>query len=414
MAGKPKYDWNSITDDMIREAYAATRSYTLAGQALGLERGGALREHLRDVRPKLKAELDAMTGAKLTAVPPPEAEEEVSREEILEHEVRELRRVMGRERKGDVHAERVTQAIVEAVGTYRSPGAPRPPRKPRGSDAAHHRGLLCLSDFHGGEVVDPAVINGLNTYDWQIMLDRVEELKTGVVSHIRNGPPLTGLDVLFVGDMCSGANHDEITITNELPLAEQAVKMGSLQAKIVRDIATALELDVRCGGVEGNHPRLTKAPAAKMPHNNGDWIANMIAAQALDEHGIPFEVGRGSMLWRIAGRVIYVWHGDGIRSSMPGVPWGGVMRRTNQIQATFPHRIDHFLHGHFHQANVVQGGRLIGNGALKGTDEWVTKNFGGGDGPTQLLLTFDERHEWMTGVSYLTPQTGLPSLAIAA
>ena len=91
MAGKPKYDWDSITDDMIREAYAATRSYTLAGQALGLERGGALREHLRDVRPKLKAELDAM-GVKLKAVPPPEAEEEVSREEILEHEVKELRR----------------------------------------------------------------------------------------------------------------------------------------------------------------------------------------------------------------------------------------------------------------------------------------------------------------------------------
>ena len=72
MAGKPKYDWDSITDDMIRKAYGATRSYTLAGQALGLERGGALREHLRDVRPKLKAELDAM-GVKLKAVPPPEA-----------------------------------------------------------------------------------------------------------------------------------------------------------------------------------------------------------------------------------------------------------------------------------------------------------------------------------------------------
>lgn len=335
-------------------------------------------------------------------------EEEVSREEILEAENRELRAALSKGRKGDVHAERVTQAVEDAVAQFRPAASPRPKRRPTGT-GAHHRALLLLSDFHGGEVVDPGVINNLNAYNWQIMLDRIAEVKAATLSHIRNGPPLTGLDVLFIGDMNSGANHDEITVTNEMPLAEQSVRMGALEGEIVEDLATELQLPTRAGGVEGNHPRLTKAPAAKMPHNNGDWISNVIAAQYLEQRGIPFEVGRGSMLWKIAGRTIYVWHGDGIRSSMPGVPWGGVMRRTNQIQATMPTRIDHFAHGHFHQANVVQGGRLIGNGALKGTDEWVTKNFGGGDPPTQLLLTFDERNEWMTGVSFLTPRAGIPA-----
>jgi transposase-like protein len=353
--------------------------------------------------------LKALARPATTVGPAPERGEEVSREEILEAENRELRAALSKDRKGDVHAERITRAVEKAVAAFRPAVTPRAKRRQAATDRAHHRGLLCLSDFHGGEVVDPGVINQLNAYSWQIMLDRISELKAAVVSHVRNGPPLTGLDVLFIGDMNSGANHDEITITNEYPLAEQAVRMGALEGEIVEDLATELALPARAGGIEGNHPRFTKAPAAKMPHNNGDWISNVIAAQYLEPRGIPFEIGRGSMLWKIAGRTMYVWHGDGIRSSMPGVPWGGVMRRTNQIQATMPTRIDHFLHGHFHQANVVQGGRLIGNGALKGTDEWVTKNFGGGDPPTQIMLTFDERSEWLTGVSYITPRAGVPA-----
>lgn len=403
MAGRAQIDWKSISDQDIRDAYTPTRSLPDAAVLLGVKYR-TLKDHVRDHRPELFAELMARPAPTPGTLP-----DEVSREEILEAELRELRAAQSKTRKADVHAERVTQAVEQAVAGFRPAASPRATKRQRATGGAHHRALLVLSDFHGGEVVDPAVINGLNAYSWQIMLDRIEELKLAVQSHVRNGPPLTGLDVLFVGDMCSGANHEEITVSNEIPLAEQSVRMGAIEGDIVESLADALSLPARAGGVEGNHPRLTKAPAAKMPHNNGDWIANVIAGQYLEARGIPFEVGRGSMLWKIAGRTMYVWHGDGIRSSMPGVPWGGVMRRTNQIQASMPVRIDHFLHGHFHQANVVQGGRLIGNGALKGNDEWVQKNFGGGDPPTQLLLTFDERNEWLTGASYLTPRAGIPA-----
>lgn len=381
--------------------YARAAGMKFASQTLTayLHRNG-------DLRAKVDALLATYQG---TQHRPSMPEDGVSREELLEQEVKELRSHFSKTRKADVHVERLTQAVEEAVGKFKPARLSTSTKKPGKATGAHHRALLCLSDFHGGEVVDPGVINQLNAYSWQIMEDRIAELKASVVSHAKNGPPLTGIDVLFIGDMNSGANHEEIAVTNEFPLAEQAVRMGAIEGQIVEDLATELGLEARAGGVEGNHPRLTAKPAAKMPHNNGDWISNVIAAQHLENRGIPFEVGRGSMLWKIAGRTIYVWHGDGVRTSMPGVPWGGILRRTNQIQATMPQRIDHFLHGHFHQANVVQGGRVIGNGALKGTDEWVTKNFGGGDPPTQLMLTFDERREWLTGVSYITPTAGIPT-----
>lgn len=273
---------------------------------------------------------------------------------------------------------------------------------------AHHRQLVFLSDFHGGEVVDPEIVNGYS-YDWQTMEARCDELIDALLSHKKNSPDLTGLDVVFGGDMCSGSNHDELAITNEYPLAEQSVRMGALMGQIVERLAPRYP-DVKCISVEGNHPRLSKKPAAKNPHDNGDWIAAVFAKQYLAPiDNVTFTVGRAHARHTIAGRTLYIWHGDGVRSSMPGIPEGGIARRVNTIQSTLPYRVDHWLHAHFHTAYVKQGGRLIGNGSLKGPDEWVQKAFGGGEPPTQLLLTFDEKASRLTDVRYITPTAGVPS-----
>lgn len=336
------------------------------------------------------------------------ATEGPSREDILAAENGELRAALRSRKKTAVADERLLLAMQSAIDAVPPRPLPVPERRPKRVGDAHHRQVLLLSDFHGGEVVDRDVLNGLNEYDWEIMEARVEEVLLGVEKHMAKSPPLTGLDVGFLGDMCSGANHDEIKETNRYGMAEQAIKLGYLQAEILGRLA-GLVPDLRVFAVEGNHPRLEKAPAAKNPQNNMDYVAAVFTAEMAKR--LPnlskFEVGRGSLIWEIAGRKAYVFHGDGIRSSMPGVPWGGVMRRTNALQASYPYRLDHFWYGHFHQANVVQGGRIIGNGALKGMDEWTKKNFGGGDPPCQLMLTFDERAQRMTDVRYITPTAGL-------
>jgi hypothetical protein len=240
------------------------------------------------------------------------------------------------------------------------------------------------------------------------MEDRVSEVIDSLLSHQRRSPDLTGLDIAFLGDMCSGENHLELATSNDLPLAEQGVKMGLLMGQIVERLAPHYA-DVKVIAVEGNHPRLTKAPQAKNPQNNMDWVAAQFAAQYVAGIGnVSFKVGRGSLIHQIAGLRVFAFHGDGIRSSMPGIPWGGVMRRVNQLQATMPEHIDHWVFGHFHQANLVNAGRVIGNGALKGVDEWCRKNLGAGDPPAQWLLTFDEKRSRMTDARLLTPTAGLP------
>lgn len=339
-----------------------------------------------------------------------------SPEDILRAELREARRALDQYRKADLATERMLRAMSDALGAVQPPPFVRLAAPVDADEDAHHRHLLLLSDFHGGERVDGGAVHGLNTYDWEIQERRVDEALHAVLSHQRRAPALTGLDVLFVGDMCSGHIHKEIAETNQYPAAEQAVRMGYLIARIVQRLHGHYP-DLRVGGVVGNHGRMDKAPAAKEIHNNLDWLAYKLAEALLRPAGIECRFPEApSLLWEIAGRTIYVWHGDGVRSSMPGVPWGGVMRRVNEIARQHLEggvRIDHFALGHFHQANVVQRGRILMNGSLKGLDEWVLKSFGGGDGPVQLLVEFDERRARMTNVRLVTPSAGLDGTGAA-
>jgi hypothetical protein len=335
---------------------------------------------------------------------------QVSREEILEQENRELRAAIGGERKAEVRRERYITAIERALAQVTPPPSlafDLPPL--RKGDTAHHRALLLLSDAHGGEVVKPSAVNGLNEYNFEIMVERHAEILRGVASHIRRMPPLTGLDLGILGDNNSGANHRELEVTNQYPLAIQGIKMGYLLGDFVTQLA-AMVRDLRVVSVPGNHPRLTEKPAAKDVDNNMDVVSTVLAEEIT--RGIPHVTWKqpdsNAIFHEIAGRLCYIFHGDGIQSSMPGVPWGGVMRRTNVIQAGHRRHIDHFCLGHFHQANVVDGGRIVMNGSVKGVDEWVLKRFGGGQPPTQLLLLFDETKSRLTDVKYLTPTAGLP------
>lgn len=88
---------------------------------------------------------------------------------------------------------------------------------------------------------------------------------------------------------------------------------------------------------------------------------------------------------------------------MPGVPWGGVMRRAAALSTQYGSKgmpLDHLMVGHFHQANIVDQGRVVMNGSVKGIDEYSLKAFGGGGEPQQLLLTFHPKNG-LTDISYI-------------
>lgn len=334
-------------------------------------------------------------------------EDGVTEADILRAELKELRQKVNKARTVDVQAERVLQEVQSAVQ------AAPPKYSPlviEDYDGRPHSQALLFSDTHAGEIVDSEAVNGINHYDWDTCVERVWKVQQSLLSFQANRPyPINELQLWCLGDMLSGANHQEIAETNEFPAAEQAFRFGMLLGQFIEELIPHYpRLSVK--GVVGNHPRTSKAPANKRVFDNFDWMSYKIAeaylARYIEAGSVTCDFPRsGFLIAEIAGNNVLLFHGDGIRSSMPGVPWGGVTRRTNELKKQYAEMgtmIHGFALGHFHQANVVQSSVFM-NGSVKGPDEYTLKQFGGGEKPTQLLLTYDDTRSRLTDVSFITP-----------
>lgn len=332
-------------------------------------------------------------------------EEGVATEEVLAQRLNELERAERARRKIDVFEERVLLAFDQAIEAREPSYSPRVIPKSQRS-ASKHEFVLLWSDTHAGEVVSEVETNGLNHYDWNVMMKRHDRIREAVFSYADNRPyPVSKLHVCGLGDALSGDIHDELVETNEMPLAEATIQFAM-------DAATWLEsflehfADISFSGVVGNHPRAKRKPQAKQAFNNADWLMyHAMRSYLRNQSAINWDIPKASAhpitvaeKWRCL-----LLHGDGIRSSMPGVPWGGVMRRVTALDQQYAAKglpINHYFLGHFHQGNVVQQGRVVMNGSVKGIDEYSLKAFGGGGDPQQLLLTFHPRNG-LTDVSFI-------------
>jgi hypothetical protein len=329
---------------------------------------------------------------------------EVDETELLKAELADARRDANKRRNIDVQAERLVQEIRQQV----KPADVRfeAPEDAEGTGSTHMQVLL-LSDLHIGEVVEPEAVNGLNEYNWETFQKRMAGVREALISFQNNRPyPIDEMVIALLGDNVSGNHHEELAVTNEFPITEQCYRGGVYLGKWIESLVPDFPL-IRVDGVGGNHARTKKAPASKQVFDSFDWLGYQYVDQYLKNYDtIETNFPRAGMLvTEVAGRNMLLWHGDGVRSTMPGVPWGGVIRRVNEMKKQYSEagmRIDYVSLGHFHQANVVQGNVFM-NGSLMGLNEYGLKNFGSGEKPTQLLLTFNRDKKRLTDVSFITP-----------
>lgn len=340
----------------------------------------------------------------------------VKQNELLKLENKSLRRHATAAAQGDLSTERVIQRIESAVAHQRPEWKPvRIPRDERG-DRTAQEAVLMWSDLHAAEVVSFEETRGINEYDWDIMLGRMQRAQEAIFSHTDHyGFNISKLHIHMLGDMLSGDIHEELAITNDRPLAEAVVDLAYAHVPWLLSFADHFGGIVRLAGVPGNHPRPTKKPQMKQAHNNADWLFYQMLAALLKGHPqFEFDFPRGSFnvqmicdRWRTL-----LMHGDGIRTTMPGVPWGGVIRRITTLEAQFNQArqpLDFVELGHFHTQNSLDGihARTWVNGSVKGADEYGMKNFGSGRDAEQTLLTFHPKRGW-TGQYALNLQDVVP------
>lgn len=319
--------------------------------------------------------------------------EPVSREELLSAEVEDLRRRLTKARKNEVANEQLAQLLEELVPAkapvYRPSEFSVDTKKP----GSPHVFVLDWSDLHAAEVVDLEQMNGINSYDWDEMLLRHDRMLESIISFKEKRPyPVYELYINGLGDMLSGNNHQELRETNARPIMEAALQLGLDMAEWVGGLIPWFSR-IEINGVVGNHPRTTVKPAMKNRYDNFDWMVYQVMKLRLAAHSsVTVNVPKSAHIpVKILDETHLLLHGDGIRSTMPGVPWGGVMRRVAELQNQYSRagiKIDRYHLGHFHEANVVRGGRILMNGSVKGPDEYSILQFGGGSDAQQLLQVY--------------------------
>jgi len=324
----------------------------------------------------------------------------VNADPVLQQENRELKARLRKVTEGEYDAERVLRRLEEAVEKVRPEYTAS--EFEQSSARTPQEFVLLFSDLHASEVVSLEETRGINEYNWPIMLERMDDIRRSILSHKEHfGFEVSKLNVFMLGDMLSGDIHDELAITNDRPTVEAIVQLARDTVEWLTSLANYFP-EIHVAGVVGNHPRFSRKPAAKLAHNNGDWLYYKMVQSYLAPHGqFSFDFPRGSFsVQTVCDRFRFLlMHGDGIRTTMPGVPWGGVARRITTLEQQFSksrQALDFIALGHFHARVALDGiqSQTFMNGSVKGPDEYSLKQFGMGHDAKQTLLSIHPKRGW--------------------
>ncbi len=315
---------------------------------------------------------------------------------------RELELELSRLYKTSIFEGRMLVALRELLPTATPRYSPR--AIPKGKPGEHEMALL-WSDVHAGERVSLEETNGLNEYDWPIMLKRLDGVLRGILAFKEARPyEVRKLHIWALGDMVSGEIHDELRATNEFPVIESAVQLGIDAAAWLERFIPEFE-SIHFVGVAGNHGRLYRKPESKQRYSNFDWLVYHTMQRCLSAYpSITWEIPKATR-WpvELCGRRVLLWHGDGVRSTMVDVPWGGIIRYVGKLRneyAALGKPIDYFACGHWHEADIVKNRRIIINGSVIGPNEYSLDKLGGGEPAAQVLLTYHPKHG-LTDASFI-------------
>lgn len=317
-------------------------------------------------------------------------------------EIQRYRTLLNQYEKSARLDDKIEQAITSAIRNKPySPVLKKP--KPRGKAKGSHEMMLLVSDAHYPEIVDPAEAMGIS-YGPDICRARMQHLVDRTIRlqelHETNYPVDT-LTVAVLGDMLSGVIHEELEITNAIPMAEALPDMAHMlhdMGSIFGEYFPTVNMII----MPGNHPRMTKKPRHKQKWNNFEYIMGKFVEGMADNYNVivPKDI---VYTHEIFDMKIGMTHGDGSKaSSFAGIPFYGLKQRANANQGMRSllglDRLDMLVMGHFHQQlNWTEGDcHIFLNGAIKPGDEYSIVTRSSASDPVQCLLTFHEKHGWIS------------------
>jgi len=258
--------------------------------------------------------------------------------------------------------------------------------------------IMMASDWHVGERVDAATVNGLNTYTPEIAEQRAAKFfQNGLklVNKERQDVRIDNLILWLGGDLITGYIHPELEESNYLSPTEEAILVKRLVIgglKMLRDSGEFKQILVVCSF--GNHGRTTEKRRISTGYKNSfEWMTYCdLAALFEDDPIIKFQVTSGYLNYvRCYDYTLRFHHGDNVRfqGGVGGVtiPLNKFIARTNQQQWA-----DCDFLGHFHQLDLfARWRRFCVNGSLIGFNSYAQAIGASPEPPQQGFQLLDSR-----------------------
>lgn len=301
----------------------------------------------------------------------------VTNEKLLQKELDDLQKTVGRITQLKPEDTKVPKWI--APKRVASPHAATP--------------VLLLSDLHLDEVVNKNEMDGLNEYNREIAKQRLERVVNKTVEYLKTytaGVSWDGIMVAVLGDIITGAIHEELAKTNEAPIPATIAYWVPVLASALSYLADELgQVFVPC--VDGNHDRTGKRiPFKNRAEESFAWIIyHWLADHLRDDPRITFSISTSpEQIVPVYNTKFLCVHGDATKGGggIGGI-WPPIVRYVTKKQdtgSTVGRGFDYALLGHWHQE--VWGPNFIINGSTKGFDEYARGMAFRYERPKQLLF----------------------------
>lgn len=243
--------------------------------------------------------------------------------------------------------------------------------------------MTMWSDWHWGEVVNPAEIGGVNAFNRSVAKKRLRMLVESTIdlcfNHMTN-PEFPGIVICLGGDMITGNIHEELQDTNEGYVQQTLLELQEELITALTHMADKFgRVFVPC--VVGNHGRISMKSRMKgRVFDSYEWnLYCQLERHFRNDKRLQFLIPEetdayftvlGHRFLLTHGDTLGVKGGDGIIGCIGPVARGAF--KVGRSEAQIGRDFDTMVIGHWH-TYVPRGDSIpvIVNGALKGYDEYA-------------------------------------------
>lgn len=219
--------------------------------------------------------------------------------------------------------------------------------------------ILCISDWHAGLEIDSA----LNTYNMDVLQRRLQKLQDKVISRLQRGD-LSKLRVVNLGDMIAGRIHLQLRLGSRIDVITQIMTVSEMVAELLANLAHYISIEYY--SCLDNHSRVEPNKKDSLDLESLCRITDWYLAERLKNisniHINKNDQGEDIITFKSLGHDVVGVHGDKDKKT-----------QLEHLQLMLGYSCDLLLISHLHHPWMEESNntKIIGNGALMGTDDYA-------------------------------------------